>query len=68
MSSFDHPHFLYLFAMKSGWRKLAYGGSPAEAYENLKLRLTPAEMEAIFPDQYQKITQREIRGHLHELG
>ena len=68
MSSFDHPHFLYLFEMKSGRRKLGYGGSPEEAFENLKLRLTSAEVELVLPNQYKKITQREMRDHLHELG
>ena len=44
MSSFNSPHHLYLFAMQNGKKKLAYGPSPAEAYENLKLRLTPATL------------------------
>ncbi len=68
MSSFNNPHHLYLFAMQNGKKKLAYGPSPAEAYENLKLRLTPVEMKGILKDTYQQITQRELHQHARELG
>lgn len=68
MSSFNNPHHLYLFAMKNGKKKLAYGASPQDAYESLKLRLSPREMEGILPDQYTKIPQRELQAHVHELG
>ena len=68
MSSFNTPHHLYLFAMQNGKKKLAYGPSPVEAYENLKLRLTPAEMKSVIKDQYQQITQRELHQHARELG
>ncbi len=68
MSSFNNPHHLYLCAMKNGKKKIGYGGSPEEAYENLKLRLTPKEMEAIARDQYLMIPQRELHKHVKELG
>ena len=68
MSSFNHPHHLYLFAMQNGKKKLAYGPSPEEAYEALKLRLTPAEMQAVLKEQHQVITQRELHQHVRELG
>jgi len=68
MSSFNNPHRFYLFAMKNGKKKLGYGGSPEEAYENLKLRLTPKEMEPILKDQYVRISQRDLQKHVHELG
>ena len=68
MSSFKHPHHLYLFAMQNGKKKLAYGATPEEAYENLKLRLTAAEMRGILKEQCQMITQRELHQHAHELG
>ncbi len=54
--------------MQNGKKKLAYGPSPAEAYENLKLRLSPAEMKGILKDSYQQITQRELHQHARELG
>jgi hypothetical protein len=68
MSSFNNPHHFYLFAMANGKRKLGYGPDPATAYENLKLRLTPREMEGIRPDQFVKIPQRELQKHARELG
>lgn len=68
MSSFNHPHYFYLFALKNGKKKIGYGGSPEEAYENLKLRLSPKEMEQISPDQPVRITQRDLQKHVRELG
>jgi len=68
MSSFNNPHHLYLFAMTNGKKKIAYGSSPQDAYENLRLRLTGPEMSAILPDQYTRIPQRELHQHVHELG
>jgi hypothetical protein len=68
MSSFNNPHHFYLFAMKNGKKKLGYGGTPEEAYENLRLRLAPKEMEQIVKDQAQRITQRELHKHVKELG
>lgn len=68
MSSFNNPHHFYLFAMKNGKKKLGYGGTPEQAYENLKLRLTPKEMDAILPDAPIRIVQRDLQKHVHELG
>ncbi len=68
MSSFKHPHHLYLFPMRNGKKKLAYGPSPAEAYANLKLRLTPAELREVLPDNPLVINQRELQQHVQELG
>jgi hypothetical protein len=68
MSSFNHPHHLYLFAMQNGKKKLAYGATPEEAYENLKLRLAEAEMRGILKEHYEAITQRELHKHVQELG
>jgi hypothetical protein len=68
MSSFNNPHHFYLFEMKNGKKKIGYGGSPDEAYKNLKLRLTPKEMEQINKEQYVRIVQRDLQKHVHELG
>jgi hypothetical protein len=68
MSSFNNPHHFYLFAMKNGKKKLAYGASPEDAYEILRLRITPEEIEEIIKDQYTKISQRKLRQYIHELG
>jgi hypothetical protein len=68
MSSFSHPHHMYLFAMKNGKRKLAYGESPEDALEILSIRLTPDEMAEIVRDDYIKINQRELQKYVTELG
>ncbi len=68
MSSFNNPHHLYLFALKNGKKKLGYGGTPEDAYENLRLRLTDEEMLLIEKTQWIKIPQRDLQKHVHELG
>jgi isochorismate synthase EntC len=72
MSSFNNPrrlrHHFYLFAMKNGKKKLAYGASPEDAYEILRLRLSSEEMQDIIQEQYTRISQRKLRQHIHELG
>ena len=68
MSSFNNPHHFYVFNLTNGKKKLAYGASPEDAYEILRYRLTPEEMEQIVQDQYTKISQRKLRQYIHELG
>ncbi|MGB8645667.1 MAG: hypothetical protein WCF84_10545 [Anaerolineae bacterium] len=68
MSSFANPHHLYLFDLKNGKKKLGYGASPEAAFENLRLRLTEAEMEQVIKDQCIRIPQRELHQHVKELG
>ena len=68
MSSFNNPHYLYLFAMTNGKKKIAYGSSPEDAYANLRLRLTKQEMAVILKDQFSRIAQRELHQYVHELG
>ena len=54
--------------MKNGKKKLAYGTTAEDAYENLKLRLTSKEMELVVKDQCLRFPQRELQKHVHELG
>ncbi len=54
--------------MKNGKKKLGYGPSPTQAYENLKLRLTARELAEVFEDQYVRIPQRDLQKHARELG
>jgi len=68
MSSFSNPHFMYLFALKNGKRKLAYGQSPEDALEILRIRLTPDEMAEVIPTEYIRVNQRELQKHVGELG
>lgn len=68
MSSFSNPHYMYLFEMKNGKKKLAYGNSPEDALDILRIRLTEEEMAEIYPDRFLKISQRKLQEHVHELG
>lgn len=68
MSSFTHPHAMYVFELKNGKQKLAYGQSPEDALDILRIRLTEAEMAEIIPDHYLKISARELQEHIHNLG
>ena len=68
MSSFSNPHYMYLFEMKNGKKKLAYGQSPEDALDILHSRLTDEEMAQIIPDQFVKIRQRDLQEHVSDLG
>jgi len=68
MSSFSNPHFMYLFSLKNGKKKLAYGQSPEDALDILRIRLSEEEMDAIVKDEFVKIRQRELHQHVGELG
>lgn len=68
MSSFSNPHFMYLFQLKNGKRKLAYGESPEDALEILRIRLNEAEMAEIITDQFIKVNQRELQQYVRDLG
>jgi len=68
MSSFNNPHHFYLFAMKNSKKKLGYGTTPEDAYENLRLRLTDEEMTLVDKAQWEKIPQRDLQKHVDELG
>jgi hypothetical protein len=68
MSSFSNPHYIYLFDMENGKKKLAYGQSPQDALDILRLRLTDEEMAQIKADNFVKINQRKLQEHVDELG
>ena len=68
MSSFSTPHYMYLFELKNGKKKLAYGRSPEDALEILSYRLPDEEMSQIVRDSYEKISQRKLQEHVHELA
>lgn len=68
MSSFSNPHYMYLFEMKNGKQKLAYGQSPEDALDILRFRLGDEEMKEILPDKFIKISQRKLQEYVHNLG
>jgi hypothetical protein len=68
MSSFNNPHRMYLFELKNGKKKLAYGQSPEDALDILRIRLDEEEMAEILTDRFIKIDQRELQKYVAELG
>ena len=68
MGSFNKPHYMYIFEMKNGKQKLAYGNTPEEALDILAIRLSDEEMELINRDQYKKISQRRLQEYIGNLG
>ena len=68
MSSFSNPHFMYLFQLKNGKKKLAYGESPEDAQDILRIRLNETEMAEIVTDQFIKVNQRELQQYVRDLG
>jgi len=59
---------MYLFEMKNGKKKLAYGQSPEDALAILAMRLSEADMAQIDRERYIKIKQRELQQYVPELG
>jgi hypothetical protein len=59
---------MYLFELKNGKKRLAYGQSPEDALEILSFRASPEEMDQILRDQYTKISQRKLQEYVNELG
>lgn len=68
MSSFDTPHHFYLFSLRNGKKKLAYGPSPEAALEILRLRLSDAEIAEIDPSQVERIRQHDLQKYAPLLG
>lgn len=68
MSSFSNPHYMYLFEMTDGKQKLAYGSSPEDALDILRVRLSAEEMALVIPDKYRRISQRKMQEHIDNLG
>ncbi len=68
MSSFSNPHFMYLFDLKNGKKKLAYGQSPEDALSILSIRLTQEEMNQVLTERFIRINQRELQQYVGDLG
>ena len=68
MSSFSSPHYMYLFSLKNGKKRLAYGKSPEDALEILGYRLTPEEMDEIIREDFLKINQRKLQEVVDQLA
>jgi hypothetical protein len=68
MGSFGNPHRIYLFDMKNGKKKLAYGQSPEDALKILSYRLPQEEMDEIIKDKCVQINQQQLQEYVHFLG
>lgn len=68
MSSFTTPHHMYLFELRNGKRKLAYGKSPQDALKILGIRLNEEEMAEILTDRFIRISPRDLHRHIGNLG
>jgi|688.fasta_scaffold34806_9 hypothetical protein len=68
MSSFNNPHHMYLFELVNGKKRLAYGRSPADAIDILRMRLTEEEMKDVIAERHVRISQRDLQKHVAELG
>lgn len=58
----------YLFNMKNGKKKLAYGEDPEDALKVLALRMTKEEMDQIITTEYTKVLQRDLQQIVDQLG
>ena len=68
MSSFSNPHYMYLFSLKNGKKRLAYGQSPEDALEILSYRLSAEEMNEIIREDFTKINQRKLQEVVDQLA
>ena len=68
MSSFSNPHYMYLFSLKNGKKRLAYGQTPEDALEILSYRLSAEEMNEIIRDDFTKINQRKLQEVVDQLA
>jgi hypothetical protein len=59
---------MYLFSLKNGKKRLAYGQSPEDALEILSYRLTAEEMDQIIREDFTKINQRKLQEVVDQLA
>jgi anaerobic magnesium-protoporphyrin IX monomethyl ester cyclase len=61
-------HHFYLFDLRDGRQKLAYGATPEDALETLRARLPGAPPDVIDRDRCRVIKQRDLQQYLDHLG
>jgi hypothetical protein len=61
-------HRLFLFDLDDGRQKLAYGATPADALDTLRLRLPAGEVAGLSVDRVRIVPQRDLQRHLDRLG
>jgi len=60
-------HKMYLFSLKNGKKRLAYGNTPEHAMKILSYRLTEDELAEMLPDP-KVIRQQDMQQYVKELG
>ena len=68
MSSFIEPTNIYVFTLLNGKKKLAYGKNVDDAYNIMKSRLFPEEMEQIIKESAEPINPTKISNYIESLG
>lgn len=58
---------MYLFELKNGKQKLAYGQSPEDALEILAMRLPEPEMREVQREVYPSFAA-QLQQYVHNLG
>ncbi|MCP5085640.1 MAG: hypothetical protein GY952_02360 [Rhodobacteraceae bacterium] len=67
MSSFVDKHFIFLFDVKGGGKRLSYGKDSDDAWEVLGFRLSEEELDQTIKDKYTRIKQAELRKYVDDL-
>ena len=63
------PSWFWLFRLKNGKKRLGYGPTVEDARRIMGYRMSAIEMAQIVAgDAPQRISQRELRQHVGELG
>ncbi len=62
------PSRFYLFPLRSGKKRIAYGESPEQAREIMSWRMSVEEMAQIAEGPIIEVRQQDIHPHLKELG
>lgn len=62
------PHYFYLFEMRNGKKKLAWGPTPEAALETLLQRSSEDALNDVIADRYEKIQQRDLAKYARDLG
>jgi hypothetical protein len=65
--SFNKTHNFYIFSVENSKSKLAYGESPQDAFEVLKIRLTEDELMKVNIHNYKKISHVDIHKYNSQL-
>jgi hypothetical protein len=61
-------HKIYVFTLRNGKKRFAYGDDPEHARKIMAYRMTPVEMLELSDDPPEVIRQAEMQRHVKDLG